>query len=756
MRPANSATVAILLILVAAAGLATAPAAAATPAADRGGCRDCLNRHAGHADGGGMRPTRRPAPTDRPVPRRADAATSSPLERLEPRRLMSATVHALPAPAEAVWPVSGGPAVLIDTLRHGATRASYPLPAADWEGAALHRVGTGFVGPIEALRPGAPFYLFDALDRAGSSSGLSGLPTMATVDASGLTAAGARAAARSATAAGELLLLDVSRLRLDGRSDAPGDVRADLLAAGRLVDAMRAERPGVRVGLYGAAPLFDAGGGDWDMVKRFLADDAGPRGRWRGDYLAWRAANDALGPLAARFDFVAPSLETAYLDPAGWDSAARGSIAEARRVAPGKPVIAVLRPQVGPNSRHAGRAVPEDFWSDQLELALGYADGAALAGPPGRAAGGGMADHGVLPDGGGADWPAATAEFLDRHRGGVATPLKVPVGGGDPATEPVIVGRPGDDRPASQPAAPAADLFPVYDTLLQIGRPSSEALGFERMAFSNHNDTSDIALKQHADRAARDGVPIMFNAFEHEKVDARVNSPAEVEAALAKIGRAADLIRAHSPGLEFGFYSIFPRRDLWSAVGAAGVREQLAASDAGLTRAEVDKQGYLADHYDRHADGKWRLKEYARHGLVGKLMQKEVPERAWKAANDRIAAVAAKVPVIYPSIYLFYEDPELNALYIKAQVAEAKRYGKKVLPVIQMNYHESNAKHGNGLIGPDVMRAAVRAAGEAGADGLVLWGGDATWRPQDTVAAGVVRDAAAEVARERAAARAAD
>ena len=684
----------------------------------------------------------RPSPSDSPPTAPSGANCFRAMETLEPRRLMSATTVTVAPGFDASAAIGALP-------RRTATRASYPLPSSDFGGGVSNRLAAGFVGPVQALRAGSPFYLFDALDGApGPAGGLYGTggsaatPRATFLDAAGLTPDRARAAARAAASAGELLVLDVSSLRLDGRTDSASDVDRDLAHARRSIDWLKAERPTVQVGLYGAGPLFESAGGDWDLLKRFMADQAGPRGRYRNDYLAWRSANDALAPLLVKADFLAPSLETAYLDPEGWGDVARASIAEARRVSGGAPVLAVLSPEVGAGSRHAGRSVPEGLWSDQLELAFGFADGAIVAGGPGRATGAGMESHGVSPDGTGADWRASTVQFVQDHGG---QPARVPVSGdSDAATRPVAVNH-----------AETQNLFPVYDVLENLGRPSSAALGLEPMHFANHHSTTDVALRQQADFAADHGVPLMLNIYEHAKVDVRTSDPATVRAELAKIEHAIDVLETAQPGLEYGLYSIFPRRDLWNPVKAESARQELAANDAGLTAKQVAAKGDMARHYEKGADGKYRLANYARNSLLTKVRNTAPAEAAWQAANARLAAVAARVPVIYPSIYLFYDDPELNALYIKAQVAEAKKYlrpdgsAPKVVPVLMLRYHESDPTLGGRVIGDDMLRLAVRAAGEAGADGLSLWGGPVQWTSGDGHAAATVRDEAAEVAAER-------
>lgn len=62
----------------------------------------------------------------------------------------------------------------------------------------------------------------------------------------------------------------------------------------------------------------------------------------------------------------------------------------------------------------------------------------------------------------------------------------------------------------------------------------------------------------------------------------------------------------------------------------------------------------------------------------------------WHNHNLRLKPLADAVDVIVPSLYTFYEDPAKQACwatYAKANINEAKIYGKPVIPFLWMKYH---------------------------------------------------------------------
>ena len=96
--------------------------------------------------------------------------------------------------------------------------------------------------------------------------------------------------------------------------------------------------------------------------------------------------------------------------------------------------------------------------------------------------------------------------------------------------------------------------------------------------------------------------------------------------------------------------------------------------------------------------------------------------RAWAEANDALKGLASHVDVIYPSLYTFYDDPEGWKKFAKANLQEAKRYGKPVYAFLWPMYHDSNKLLSGKPIPADVWRMQLETCLEY-ADGVVIWGG---------------------------------
>lgn len=107
-------------------------------------------------------------------------------------------------------------------------------------------------------------------------------------------------------------------------------------------------------GLYAYLPLRDY----WSPVG---ADPV--------DIAAWRTANDLLAPLVTKVRALYPSLYTFYDDPAGWVTYAEANIAEAKRIAGGRPIYPFLWPQYHESAPGglAGTFIAGDYWRLQLE-----------------------------------------------------------------------------------------------------------------------------------------------------------------------------------------------------------------------------------------------------------------------------------------------------------------------------------------------------------------------------------------------------
>lgn len=151
--------------------------------------------------------------------------------------------------------------------------------------------------------------------------------------------------------------------------DAPdGVTEADVAKFMEVARIARAAVPDGKFGFYGILPKRTY----WPFVlKRAAIIDA------------WRHMNDVSAPLAALVDYLFPSLYTFYDDPAGWETAARPILNEARRY--GKPVYPFLWPEFHNSNRLlAGKEIPRAFWRRELEFCREHADGLVLWGGAGE------------------------------------------------------------------------------------------------------------------------------------------------------------------------------------------------------------------------------------------------------------------------------------------------------------------------------------------------------------------------------------
>jgi hypothetical protein len=135
----------------------------------------------------------------------------------------------------------------------------------------------------------------------------------------------------------------------------------------QLLDWFKQENPQLKWGYFARPPVRD-----------YMRSILGPE---HYKYQRWQRMNDGLKPLAEVVDIIYPSLYTHNNDPVSWREYAKQNIAESRRLAGGKPVIAFLWPQFKKSDQtYSQEYIPADFWRVQLETVYEHADGVVIWG----------------------------------------------------------------------------------------------------------------------------------------------------------------------------------------------------------------------------------------------------------------------------------------------------------------------------------------------------------------------------------------
>jgi hypothetical protein len=148
-------------------------------------------------------------------------------------------------------------------------------------------------------------------------------------------------------------------------SGAPREIiDANIHKLARTADIARESAPDMKFGFYGVAPRSAY----WAVVLN------------KADALEeWWSVDRRSAVIAAKADYLFPSLYTFYDDPSGWELAALATLKEARQY--GKPVYPFLWPEFhDSNVKLRGTQIPREFWRRQLELCKQRADGLVLWG----------------------------------------------------------------------------------------------------------------------------------------------------------------------------------------------------------------------------------------------------------------------------------------------------------------------------------------------------------------------------------------
>jgi ELWxxDGT repeat protein len=271
----------------------------------------------------------------------------------------------------------------------------------------------------------------------------------------------------------------------------------------------------------------------------------------------------------------------------------------------------------------------------------------------------------------GAGYPGTTGLALQGYArpGSPATPA-VPAAGVTPQRTALA--------DASASPTPVADLtaapFTVYDGTLFSLRPQLASNGIRPLivaysAYTPDNDweiIDEARVRALARHAVNYDSPLVFD-IEHWPVDIRALSDGQVQQRMEYLMQVVDWAHDERPGLKVGFYGLMPLTDYWTPVGGAGTPQ-------------------------------------------------------WQAANRRLQPLADRVDLLFPSLYTFYDDRGGWQVFAEANLREAARYGKPIVPFLWMNFHESEPDVAGGLVAPDFWKLQLQTVSRY-TNQVVYWGG---------------------------------
>ena len=225
--------------------------------------------------------------------------------------------------------------------------------------------------------------------------------------------------------------------------------------------------------------------------------------------------------------------------------------------------------------------------------------------------------------------------------------------------------------------------FRLFDSLLFLGKPNLKALGFEQLEVTGSafwvggrpgKEPDEKAVRAYARSLLERGVQLVCLDIEHWPMYPHADS-LTVQGTVDKFLKIVRWMHNEAPGIQIGFYAMPPIQNYWTPV-------------------------------------------------VGKLEDL----MSWNRHNDELMRLGSEVDVIFPSIYTFYDDPTGDSwrTYARANIEQARKYGKPVYVFLWPQYHDSNRTLRGQPIPAGFWRQQLETAFES-ADGVVIWGG---WKTQ--------------------------
>lgn len=248
----------------------------------------------------------------------------------------------------------------------------------------------------------------------------------------------------------------------------------------------------------------------------------------------------------------------------------------------------------------------------------------------------------------------------------------------------------------AQTTAPATQpTDALFDATNYTGKPDLSAQGWRGVHLVHWRDATnadgtepDEAKVRAQARLAVSKRQLCVINIEHWPVDVRSDSLAVVKDSIRKLRLVADWAHDEEPGLAVGVYRLMPLRDYWTPV-----QYELLLRNAGHPWFERNRAQFTKAYRD------------------------------WLGANTRLRTLglAEAFDFVCPSLYIFRDDPESNAIYFRHNLSEAEKFGKRIYPFLWLNYHDTNQ-----LAQAESWPPLLPIVRE-NSDGIMLWSGAVPW-----------------------------